>query len=66
MAGKPKIVSFGFKVSNWSNNIYIDPPDDDLHTAFTEFARENSGAGLEWQDQVARLKQDFGLDIGQV
>ncbi|KAJ7231474.1 hypothetical protein B0H12DRAFT_1328276 [Mycena haematopus] len=39
------------------------PPDDVLLKAFTEYAQENSGSGLEWKDQLVRLKQDFNLDI---
>ncbi|KAJ7071774.1 hypothetical protein B0H15DRAFT_793339 [Mycena belliarum] len=41
------------------------PPDDVLLKAFKDYARENSGSGLEWQDQLIRLKQDFNLSIGK-
>ncbi|KAF7350254.1 hypothetical protein MVEN_01328900 [Mycena venus] len=39
------------------------PPDDVLRKAFEGYAQENSGAGLEWAQQLQRLKQDFNLDI---
>ncbi|KAF8173504.1 hypothetical protein K438DRAFT_1674233 [Mycena galopus ATCC 62051] len=39
------------------------PADDVLLEAFTKYAQENSGSGLEWKDQLVRLKQDFNLDI---
>ncbi|KAJ7432081.1 hypothetical protein B0H11DRAFT_1761052, partial [Mycena galericulata] len=41
------------------------PPDDVLFKAFQNYAQENSGSGLEWTDQVARLKQEFGIEIGR-
>ncbi|KAJ7085205.1 hypothetical protein B0H15DRAFT_783311 [Mycena belliarum] len=44
--------------------VHSDPPDDVLLQAFKDYARENSGSGLEWQDQLIRLKQDFNLSIG--
>lgn len=42
---------------------FPDPEDSILLAAFTRYSRENSGSGLNEQDQLARLKLDFGLDI---
>ncbi|KAJ7362802.1 hypothetical protein DFH08DRAFT_799823 [Mycena albidolilacea] len=39
------------------------PPDAVLVAAFQGYARENSGSGLGYNDQLARLKEEFGLDI---
>ncbi|KAJ7099755.1 hypothetical protein C8R44DRAFT_747675 [Mycena epipterygia] len=39
------------------------PEDSVLLAAFTRYSRENSGSGLNEQDQLRRLKLDFGLDI---
>jgi hypothetical protein len=41
-----------------------DPADDILLEAFTKYARENSGAGLNQEDQRTRLEKDFGLIVG--
>lgn len=42
----------------------LDPEDSVLLDAFTRYARENSGSGLNTKDQLARLNHDFGLVIG--
>ncbi|KAJ7739189.1 hypothetical protein B0H16DRAFT_66451 [Mycena metata] len=39
------------------------PPDDLLIDAFNQYARENSGAGLGVEDQLARLELQFKLII---
>ena len=39
-----------------------DPSDDVLRAAFLQFAKENNGAGLNYQDQLARLS-NMGLCI---
>ncbi|KAJ7652422.1 hypothetical protein DFH06DRAFT_1331056 [Mycena polygramma] len=39
------------------------PEDSKLKDAFKRYARENSGAGLGYQDQIVRLKHEFQLDI---
>ncbi|KAJ7126924.1 hypothetical protein C8R44DRAFT_667777 [Mycena epipterygia] len=39
------------------------PEDSILRDAFERYSRQNSGAGLGYEDQIAHLKHDFGLDI---
>ncbi|KAJ7812339.1 hypothetical protein B0H13DRAFT_1926161 [Mycena leptocephala] len=39
------------------------PADDILLEAFTKYARENSGAGLNQKDQRICLEKDFGLTV---
>ncbi|KAJ7661984.1 hypothetical protein DFH06DRAFT_987877 [Mycena polygramma] len=41
------------------------PPDDILLAAFTKYGRENSGAGLNQEDQRSRLELEFNLSIGK-
>ncbi|KAJ7475579.1 hypothetical protein B0H11DRAFT_2427248 [Mycena galericulata] len=43
--------------------ILPDPEDHVLLEAFTRYSRENSGSGLGYNDQLAHLKKEFGLDI---
>ncbi|KAJ7452923.1 hypothetical protein FB451DRAFT_1521089 [Mycena latifolia] len=42
------------------------PEDSILKDAFERYALENSGAGLSYVDQCARLKYEFGLDIKKI
>ncbi|KAJ7740270.1 hypothetical protein DFH07DRAFT_965451 [Mycena maculata] len=41
------------------------PSDDILISAFKQYARANSGAGLNWKAQIGQLEHDFGLEIGK-
>ncbi|KAK6969021.1 hypothetical protein R3P38DRAFT_3337315 [Favolaschia claudopus] len=47
------------------SNASQDPSDETLRAAFADYAKENSGSGLEASHQIARLKQDFNLNIGR-
>ncbi|KAJ6586479.1 hypothetical protein DFH09DRAFT_910960 [Mycena vulgaris] len=60
-----KIVSTATQTVELTLDEYPDPPDADLLAAFRQYGRENSGSGLKWQQQLARLQTDFGLKIGK-
>ncbi|KAM6501456.1 hypothetical protein JOM56_004470 [Amanita muscaria] len=41
------------------------PPDNDLRAAFEQYSKEKNGSGLNTEEQMAQLEQDFGLHIGR-
>src|ERR1700683_2214751 len=45
---------------------YPDPPKAELLAAFEQYGRENNGPGLKTEEQLVRLKSEFGLVIGCV
>ncbi|KAH7904526.1 hypothetical protein BJ138DRAFT_1119331 [Hygrophoropsis aurantiaca] len=47
--------------NQWGEKEY--PKDAALYAAFEQYAKENSGSGLKAEEQLVRLKSEFGLDI---
>jgi hypothetical protein len=45
----------------WCINIILDPSDDELRVAFTQYGREKNGSGLSAVEQLARLNAEFPL-----
>lgn len=43
-----------------------DPPDEELITAFIQYSKEKDGSGLTADEQLARLDEEFGLQIQYV
>ena len=49
----------------WNIDLFhLDPSDEQLRAQFQQYGWENAGSGLTWQEQQARLKATFNLDIG--
>ena len=60
--GEKHCLSYDFQYDWLIINVYIlDPSDDQLREAFTQYGREKNGSGLSAVEQLARLNAEFPL-----